>query len=178
MTPPAGFSTLTPIPSSNEFPPIIVPTFTARTPKNTPLTNHASTSANLNPMISPAFVEANYKVLKSLSRERRRRKRNEDLYTKLEYFSEEYNEEREMEPRLVRNRESNTVLHMRSPRARRQREKMVDFKDIPNRDGSMVERNSEGGRPSGLRADNNRSQRMNLPRLLTTHLRRSENGQP
>ncbi|GKB33499.1 hypothetical protein Tco_0872900 [Tanacetum coccineum] len=66
---------------------------------------------------------------------------------------------------------------MRSPRARKQREKMVDFEDIPNRDGSMVERNSEGGRPSGLRADINRSQRMNLPPLLAGHLRRRENGQ-
>ncbi|GJY18362.1 hypothetical protein Tco_0389853 [Tanacetum coccineum] len=129
-------------------------------------------------MISLAFVEANYKVLESLSRECRRRKRNEDLYTKLEYFSEEYDEEREMEPRPIRNRESTPVLSMRSPRARRQRERMVDFEDIPNRYGSMVERNFEGRRPLGLGADNNGSQRMNLPTLLVAYLRRSENGQP
>ncbi|GKC91350.1 reverse transcriptase domain-containing protein [Tanacetum coccineum] len=177
ITPPPSFSTLTPIPSSNELPPINVSTFTTRTPENTPLTNHASTSANRDPMISLAFVEANYKVLESLSRECRRRKRNEDLCTKLEYFSEEYDKEREMEPRPIRNRKSTPVLSMRSPRARRQRERMVDFEDIPNRYGSMVERNFEGRRPLGLGADNNGSQRMNLPTLLVAHLRRSENGQ-
>ncbi|GKB36392.1 hypothetical protein Tco_0881334 [Tanacetum coccineum] len=72
--------------------------------ENTPLTNHASTSTNPNPIISPAFVEANYEVLESLLKERRRQKRNEDLRTELEYFSKEYDEEREMEPRPVRNR--------------------------------------------------------------------------
>ncbi|GJT16267.1 hypothetical protein Tco_0874973 [Tanacetum coccineum] len=81
-------------------------------------------------MISPAFVEANYKVLKSLLREQRRQKRNEDLRTELEYFSEEYNEEREMEPRPICNRETTSVLSTR------------------------VERNFESGRPSGLGADN------------------------
>ncbi|GKC86402.1 hypothetical protein Tco_1142119 [Tanacetum coccineum] len=35
-----------------------------------------------------------------LPRERRRQMRNEDLRTELEYYSEEYDEEREMEPRL------------------------------------------------------------------------------
>nr|GFB50006.1 reverse transcriptase domain-containing protein [Tanacetum cinerariifolium] len=98
MTPPPGFSTLTPIPSSNELPPITVSTFTAKTSENTPLTNHASTSANPNPMISPTFNEANYEVLESLLRERRKQKRNKDLRTKLEYFSEEYDKEREIEP--------------------------------------------------------------------------------
>ncbi|GKD32753.1 hypothetical protein Tco_1248262, partial [Tanacetum coccineum] len=49
-----------------------------------------------------AFVEANYEVLESLLRERRRHRCNEDLRTKLEYFSEEYDKEREMEPRPVR----------------------------------------------------------------------------
>nr|GEY80283.1 RNA-directed DNA polymerase, eukaryota [Tanacetum cinerariifolium] len=55
---------------------------------------------------------------------------------------------------------------------------MVDFEDIPNRDGGSVERNSEGERPSGLRADNNGSQEMNLPLLLAAHIGRSENDQP
>ncbi|GKG04948.1 hypothetical protein Tco_0315335, partial [Tanacetum coccineum] len=70
--------------------------------KNTPLTNRASTLANPNPTISPAFVEANYEVLESLLRERRRQIRNKDLCTELEYFSEEYDKEREMEPRPAR----------------------------------------------------------------------------
>ncbi|GJY78562.1 hypothetical protein Tco_0484363 [Tanacetum coccineum] len=138
MTPPLSFSTLTLIPSSNELPPINVSTFTTRTPENTPLTNHASTSANRDPMISQTFVEANYEVLESLLRERRWQKRNKDLRTKLEYFSEEYDEEREREPKPVRNRETTPVLHIRSLRARRQRERLVDFKDIPYRDGGRV----------------------------------------
>ncbi|GJW55742.1 hypothetical protein Tco_0382729 [Tanacetum coccineum] len=66
----------------------------AKTPENMPLTNRAFTSANLDPMISPAFVEANYEVLESFLRERRKQMPNEDLRTKLEYFSEEYDEER------------------------------------------------------------------------------------
>ncbi|GKD91666.1 hypothetical protein Tco_1367173 [Tanacetum coccineum] len=55
-------------------------------------------------MISPTFVEANYEVLESLLRERRKQMHNEDLRTELEYFSEEYEEEREMEPRPARGR--------------------------------------------------------------------------
>ncbi|GJX29155.1 hypothetical protein Tco_0237234 [Tanacetum coccineum] len=38
--------------------------------------------------------------------ERRRQRRNKDLRTELEYFSEEYDEEREMEPRRTRVREA------------------------------------------------------------------------
>ncbi|GKB99145.1 hypothetical protein Tco_0985282 [Tanacetum coccineum] len=87
-------------------------------------------------------------------RKRRRQKRNEDICTELEYFSEEYDEEREMEPRPVRNMETTLVLCTRSSRTRRQRERMVDFKDVPNQDGGRVERNFEA------------------------HLGRSKNGQP
>ncbi|GKA18803.1 hypothetical protein Tco_0698718 [Tanacetum coccineum] len=47
----------------------------------------------------PAFVEVNYETLESLLRDRRRQMRNNNLQTELEYFSEDYNEEREMEPR-------------------------------------------------------------------------------
>ncbi|GKA53750.1 retrovirus-related pol polyprotein from transposon TNT 1-94 [Tanacetum coccineum] len=82
----------------------------APTPENTPLTNHASTSANPDPAISPTFVEVNYEVLESLLRERRWQIRNEDLYTKLEYYSEEYDEEIEMEPMPTRVRETTPVL--------------------------------------------------------------------
>ncbi|GJV56986.1 hypothetical protein Tco_1457991 [Tanacetum coccineum] len=96
MTSPLGFSTLTPIPGPNELPPITISVFTVITPKNTPLTHHASTSANPNPMISPAFVEANYEILESLLRERRKQIRNEDLRAELEYFNEEYDEKRKM----------------------------------------------------------------------------------
>ncbi|GKF87809.1 hypothetical protein Tco_0258686 [Tanacetum coccineum] len=107
-----GFSTLTPLPGPNvgELPPITVSTFIARTPENTPLTNHASTSANPDPAISQAFIEANNEVLESLLRERRSQIRNKDLRTELEYYSEEYDEEREREPRPARVRETTHVL--------------------------------------------------------------------
>ncbi|GJX19324.1 reverse transcriptase domain-containing protein [Tanacetum coccineum] len=75
--------------------------FVATTPENTPLAYCASTSTNRNPMISPAFVEANYETLESLLRDRRRQMGNNDLRTELEYFSEDYDEEREMEPKTV-----------------------------------------------------------------------------
>ncbi|GKD61650.1 hypothetical protein Tco_1299159 [Tanacetum coccineum] len=152
--PPLGFSTLTPLtgPNVNEHPPITASTFIARTPENTPLANRASTSANPDPMISTAFVEANYEVLESLLRERRRQMRNEELRTELEFFSEEYDEEREMEPRPARVRETTPILRTESPRARRQKERVVEFEDAPNRDGNRVERESEGGRPLERRA--------------------------
>ncbi|GJX50655.1 hypothetical protein Tco_0277500 [Tanacetum coccineum] len=80
------------------------------TPENTPLTNHASTLANPGPAISPAFIEANYEVLESLLREGRRQMCNEDLRSELEYYSKEYDEEKEMEPRLARVRKTTIVL--------------------------------------------------------------------
>ncbi|GKC92613.1 hypothetical protein Tco_1158055 [Tanacetum coccineum] len=154
MTPPPGFSALTPKPSSNELPPISVSTFIATAPENTPLNNCASILTNPDSMISLAFVEANYEILESLLRERRKKIRNEERHTKLKYFSEDHDKEREMEPRPVRNKETIPVLRTR------------------------VEINFEGGRPSGLGADNNKIQRKNIPPLLAAHLERSENGQP
>ncbi|GKC73343.1 hypothetical protein Tco_1119226, partial [Tanacetum coccineum] len=65
-------------------------------------------------------VEANYEILESLLRERRRQIRNEDLRTELEYFSKDYDEEREMEPRPKPHREATPTLQLRSPRVRRQ----------------------------------------------------------
>nr|GEV11956.1 hypothetical protein [Tanacetum cinerariifolium] len=129
-------------------------------------------------MISPAFVEANYEVLESLLRERRKHIRNEDLRTELEYFSEEYDEEREMESRLERARETTLVHRTRSPRARRQRERVVKCEKGPNREGGRVGRNAEGGRPSKPEANTNKDQGINLPPLLAAHLRRNKNGQP
>ncbi|GJX41919.1 hypothetical protein Tco_0256909 [Tanacetum coccineum] len=147
-SPPPGFSTLTPLPGPNvgELPPITVSTFTARTLENTPLANHASTLANPNPAISPAFIEANYEVLESLLRERRRQMHNKDLRTELEYYSEEG--------------------------------RVVEFEEALNKDGSKVERESEGRRPSEQRAEDNENHRVNLPPLLAAHLGRNENDQP
>ncbi|GJZ99830.1 hypothetical protein Tco_0672381 [Tanacetum coccineum] len=85
--------------------------------------------------------------LKQEEQGRRRHARNKDVRTELDYYSEEYNEEREMEPRPVRVREATHVLRTRSPRARRHRGRVVEFEEAPNRDGSRVERESEGKRP-------------------------------
>ncbi|GJS91944.1 hypothetical protein Tco_0774580 [Tanacetum coccineum] len=88
-----------------------------------------------------------YEVLEYLLRGRRSHARNKDVRTELDYYSEEYNEEREMEPRPVRVREATHVLRTRSPRARRHRGRVVEFEEAPNRDGSRVERESKGKRP-------------------------------
>ncbi|GJR24841.1 hypothetical protein Tco_0973368 [Tanacetum coccineum] len=123
-TPPPDFSTLTPLPDPNvgELPLITISTFTTRTPENTPLTNHASTSANPNLAISPTFIEANYEVLESLLRECRR-------------------------PASVK--ETTPVLRTGSLHSRRQMGRVVEFEDAPNRDGSRVEKESEGRNENG-----------------------------
>nr|GEV98959.1 retrovirus-related Pol polyprotein from transposon TNT 1-94 [Tanacetum cinerariifolium] len=66
--------------------------FAATTPENMPLDYRASTSANPNPVISLAFMEANYETLESLLRDRHRQMRNNNLRIELEYFSEDYDE--------------------------------------------------------------------------------------
>nr|GEW75847.1 reverse transcriptase domain-containing protein [Tanacetum cinerariifolium] len=115
MTPPLGFLTLTPIlgPNANELLPITVFTFIAITPENMSLTHRASPSGNPDPMISPDFIKANYVVLKSLLRERQKQIHIEELRIKLEYFSEEYDEEMELEPWHVCIRETTLVLRTR-----------------------------------------------------------------
>ncbi|GJW65612.1 hypothetical protein Tco_0117496 [Tanacetum coccineum] len=119
MMPPPGFSTPPQIPNitTSERPPITTTVFAATTPENTPFAYHASTSTDLNPTISPTFLEENYEILESLLRERRRQIRNEDLRTELEYFSEDYDEKREMEPRPKPHREATPTLQLRSPRS-------------------------------------------------------------
>ncbi|GKB15689.1 hypothetical protein Tco_0849612 [Tanacetum coccineum] len=124
------------------------------------------------------FVEANYEVLESLLREQRKQIRNKDLRTELEYFSEEYDKEREMESRPERARETTLVLRTRSPRARRQRERVVEFEEALNKEGGRVERNAGGGKPSEPGANGNRGQDINLPPLLAAHVGRNKNGQP
>ncbi|GJV82126.1 hypothetical protein Tco_1517996, partial [Tanacetum coccineum] len=179
-TPPPGFSTPPHIPNINttERPPVTTTVFAATTPGNTPFAYRASTLTDLAPMISPAFVEANYEILESLLRDRRRQIRNEDLRTELEYFSEDYDEELEMEPRHERTREVTPPLRTRSPRVRRQRERVVGFEEAPNRERSRIGRNIEGNGPSEAGAEENGRREMNLPPLLAAHLGRNKDGQP
>nr|GEV35372.1 hypothetical protein [Tanacetum cinerariifolium] len=100
MTPPPVFSIPPHITNvnTNERPPVTTTVFAATTLGNTSFAYHASTSNDPTPMISPAFVEANYEILESLLRDRQRHIRNDDLRTELEYFSDDCDEEREMEP--------------------------------------------------------------------------------
>ncbi|GJV16596.1 hypothetical protein Tco_1361919 [Tanacetum coccineum] len=49
----------------------------------------------------------------------RRQVRNEDLCIELDYYNEEYDEEREMEPRLTHMGEATPVLHTGSLRVQR-----------------------------------------------------------
>ncbi|GJQ94442.1 hypothetical protein Tco_0005581 [Tanacetum coccineum] len=139
MTPPPSFSTPPQIPSNttSEILPITTTVIAATTPENTPFAYHAFTSTNPNPTISPAFVEANYEILESLLRERRRQIRNEDLRTELEYFSEDYDEEREMKPRPEPRREATPTPRLRSLGVQKQRERVMGFEDASNREGNM-----------------------------------------
>nr|GEX80226.1 reverse transcriptase domain-containing protein [Tanacetum cinerariifolium] len=123
MMPPSGFSTSPQIPNNftSERSPMITIVFAATTPKNMPFGYHASTLTNPNPMINTY----------------------EDLRTELEYFSEDYDEEQEMEPRPEPNREAALTLRPRSLVVRRQRESVVGFKEAPNMEGSRRGRNAE-----------------------------------
>ncbi|GKB84305.1 hypothetical protein Tco_0956577 [Tanacetum coccineum] len=138
MTPLLGFSTPPQIPNNitSERLPITTIMFAATTPKNTPFAYHASTLTNPSPTISPAFVEANYEILESLLRERRR-----------------------PEPRM----EATPTLRLRSPRVRRQRERVVGFEDAPNNEGNRRGRNVEGIRPSEIEAREGENRGANLP---------------
>ncbi|GJR94885.1 hypothetical protein Tco_0267059 [Tanacetum coccineum] len=95
-------------------------------------------------MISPAFVEANYEIHKSLLRDRQRQIRNEDLRTELEYLSKDYDEECEIEPRPERTRKVTLPLRMRSSRVRRQHERVVGLKEVLYKEGSRTGKNTEG----------------------------------
>nr|GEU62686.1 hypothetical protein [Tanacetum cinerariifolium] len=99
-------------------------------------------------MISPAFVKANYEALESLLRDQRRQMRNNDLRTELEYFSEDYDKEREIEPRPKPTRAATPPLRVESPRICRRGERTVGFEGAQSRGESRVERNTEGRRPS------------------------------
>nr|GEU72431.1 hypothetical protein [Tanacetum cinerariifolium] len=83
ITPPLGFSKI----------PMTTTMFAATNPENTPMAYRASTSTNLNPVISPAFVEANFEAL-----------------------DEDYDEEREIEPRPEPTRAATLPLRVASPR--------------------------------------------------------------
>ncbi|GJX02882.1 hypothetical protein Tco_0188798 [Tanacetum coccineum] len=116
ITPPSGFSTPPQIPNNttSEIPPVITIVFATTTPENMPFAYCASTSASPNPMISTAFVKENYE-----------------------------DEEREVEPRPEPNREATPTLRPRYPVVHRQRERVVEFKEAPNKERSRRGRNAK-----------------------------------
>nr|GEV69298.1 putative ribonuclease H-like domain-containing protein [Tanacetum cinerariifolium] len=77
-----------------------------------------------------------------------------------------------------RRREVTPLLRMRSPKVRRQRERVVGFKEVSNTEESITGRNTEGKRPSKAGVEENGRWEMNHPLLLAAHLGRNENGQP
>nr|GFA57638.1 reverse transcriptase domain-containing protein [Tanacetum cinerariifolium] len=103
---------------------------------------------------------------------------NNDLQTELEYFSEYYNEEREMKPRSRPARAVTQSLRAASPKGRRRRERVVGFEETQNLGDSRVERNIKGGRPSEEAPRGNGSQNVIIPLLLAVYKGRSRNGQP
>ncbi|GKB59448.1 hypothetical protein Tco_0915634 [Tanacetum coccineum] len=125
--------------------------FAATTPENTPMAYHASTLANPNPVISLAFVEANYEALESLLRDR---------------------------CRLKPTRAATPPLRVASPKIHRRGERTVGFEGAQSGGESRVERNTEWGRPLEEAPRGNGGQSVNLPPLLAAHLGRGENRQP
>nr|GEX45921.1 putative reverse transcriptase domain, ribonuclease H-like domain protein [Tanacetum cinerariifolium] len=132
MTPPPSFLTLTPLPGPNasELPPITASTFTIRTLENTSLINHASTSNNPDPMISPAFVEANYERKGTQAHTSSRNYTN---------FTSGVFEGSKIEGRVV---EIEDALNREGSR--------VEKNEEGGREGSRVEKNEEGGRTGSI----------------------------
>ncbi|GJX57699.1 hypothetical protein Tco_0287596 [Tanacetum coccineum] len=92
--------------------------------------------------------------------------------------SEDYNEEREIEPRPEPTRAATPPLRVASPRIRRLEKRTVGFEGAQSRGESRVKRNTEGGRPLEESPRGNGGQSVNLPPLLAAHLGRGENGKP
>nr|GEV61837.1 hypothetical protein [Tanacetum cinerariifolium] len=83
-----------------------------------------------------------------------------------------------MEPRPGPARAVAPPLQAAFPKVRRRRERVVGFEETQNKGEIRVERNNEVGRPSEEEPRESRSQNVNLPPLLASHIGRSKNGQP
>nr|GEV73962.1 hypothetical protein [Tanacetum cinerariifolium] len=79
---------------------------------------------------------------------------------------------------LSRQRKATPTLRLRSPRVRRQQERVVGFEDAPKREGNKRGRNTEGIRHLEIEAREGENRGANLPLLLAAHLGRNENSQP
>nr|GEV63791.1 hypothetical protein [Tanacetum cinerariifolium] len=83
-----------------------------------------------------------------------------------------------MEPRSGPTRETTPPIQLRSPKVRRQRERVVGFEKAPNREGSRAGRNAKGSRPSEIETRENGNRGMNLPLILAAYLGRNESSHP
>ncbi|GJY86414.1 hypothetical protein Tco_0500440 [Tanacetum coccineum] len=97
---------------------------------------------------SPSLHRSKLRGSRIPPKDRRRQVRNEDLRTELDYYSQEYDEEREMEPRPARVMETTLVLR--------------------TRDASRVERKSDDKRPSERIVEEGGSRGGNVPSVLPT----------
>ncbi|GJR17943.1 hypothetical protein Tco_0966470 [Tanacetum coccineum] len=142
VTPPLGFSTLTQLPVTNtdNLPPITAFTFTTRSRHETPPINRASTSADPEPIISPAFIKANFETLDSFMKEYIR---HEGVQRELDYSSEDYDEEIEAEPRPSNNERTCPLLSIGYPVVGRPSGRTVGFEGVQERVPSRVERITE-----------------------------------
>lgn len=138
--------------------------------------HHASTSANPELIISPAFVDANYEELESLLRARRRQIRNTEMRRELEYSSDEYDEENKMEPRPSAPRAYHPILCIGSPVSRRAARKNVGFEGVPERTPTRKEGIVAEG--SNERSQQRENTEVNLPPFLAAHLGKTEGGVP
>jgi hypothetical protein len=94
----------------------------------------------------------------------------------LEYSSDEYDEEIEMEPRPSAPRTTHPVLRIGSPVGRRIGGRNVGFEGVPERTPTKREGTVAAG--SNGRSRQRENTEVNLPPLLAAHLGRTEVGIP
>lgn len=94
----------------------------------------------------------------------------------LEYSSDEYDEEIEMEPRPSIPRAHHPILRIRSHAGRRAGGRNVGFEGVPERAPTRKEGTVAEG--SNGRSQQRENTEVNLPPLLAAHLGRTEGGVP
>ncbi|GJR04093.1 hypothetical protein Tco_0527077 [Tanacetum coccineum] len=121
--------------------------------------------ANSDPVISPTFVEANFKTLESLKNDYKRQARDEGLQRDLEYSSEDYDQEIKAEPRPSSNGRTRFALMIGSPIVRRLNGRTFGFEGVSERAPNGVERTTDKRRieVSNGRTSNEGNEEVNSP---------------
>ncbi|GKD26120.1 hypothetical protein Tco_1232334, partial [Tanacetum coccineum] len=83
--------------------------------------------------------------------------------------AKDYDEEQEMEPRPKPHREATPTLRLRSLKVRRQRERVVGFKDAPNREGKVLGLRRLKQRKGGHQPSTNMGGNLPLNGTLLSH---------